>query len=146
MGLFANTKSINESMMDYDLKNPDELGEAFILDELSFLSDEDKQAFAESAVCEELIQEGLLKRQSVVRLTKNDDLTRRTKLAAFQLAKERNDPLWGMLVKNRVKEKALIGKIVQKYHSQAGRTAVKAQRTYVKGKLPISMMRPTKMQ
>lgn len=123
MGIFANQNSINESMSELELKNPYELAEAMILDELSFLTDEEKEQFAVSETCTELINEGLLKRQSVVRLTKNDDLSRRTKLAAFNIAKDRDDPLWGMLVKNRVKERALIGKIMQKYKSQAERVA-----------------------
>lgn len=146
MGLFANNTRINENMSEMELKNPYELAEAMILDELSFLTDEEKEQFAVSETCTELINEGLLKRQSVVRLTKNDDLSRRTKLAAFNLAKDRDDPLWAMLVKNRVRERALIGKIMQKYKSQAERVARQSQKTYIKGKLPLSMLRPTKMQ
>jgi hypothetical protein len=144
MGLFNNTKT-EENIMEMELQNPNELAEAMILDELSFLTDDQKEEFAVSEVCTELIEEGLLKRQSVVRLTRNDDLSRRMKLAAFQLAKERQDPLWSMLVKNRVKERALIGKIMQKYRGQAGKAAKVSQKTYIKGKLPLSMLRPTKM-
>lgn len=125
------------------LKNENELLEQYIFDELSMLTDEDKQAFVESAECKVLLEKGLISRKTLVRLNKSDDLTRRTKMAAFQLAKEHKDPLWTALVKNRIKERMLIKKIAQKYSSKAGMAAKKGQRDYLKQAIGGKFVRPT---
>ena len=46
----------------------------------------------------------------MVRLSRQDDMARRVKIAAYQLAKDKKDPLWTKLVLNRVKERQLIAK------------------------------------
>ena len=74
----------------------------------------------------------MISRRTLVRLSKKDDLARRVKMAAFQVAKEKKDPLWTKLVKNRVIERALIKKIVQKYSNMAVRVAKAGQRDYLK--------------
>lgn len=131
------------SAIDGSLKNENEFLEQCIYDELSMLTDEDKQAFIESAECKILQEKGIIHRKTLVRLNKNDDLTRRTKMAAFQIAKERKDPLWAQLVKNRIKERMLIGKIVQKYSSKAALAAKKGQRQYLKQAMGGKFIRPT---
>ena len=84
MGFF----STDSGSMIGSLKNENELMEQYIYDEVSMLTDEDKQAFIESAEAKILLEKGLISRKTLVRLNKNDDLTRRTKMAAFQLSKE----------------------------------------------------------
>lgn len=130
------SEGINES-----LKNPNELLEMYVIDEVSKLPDEKIKEFCESKEAETMIQEGIISRKTLVRLSKNDDLSRRTKMAAFQLAKENNDSLWDQLVKNRIKEKQLIAKIVQKYGNKATKAAKVGQQQFMKRKLPLSFMR-----
>lgn len=134
-----------QSTIDQDLKDPNELLEMYIYDELSHLSDEDKQAFINSNEAQAMMEANLIKKSSLVRLTKNDDLSRRTTMAAMQLAKEADDPLWHQLAKNRIKERELLGKINHKYASKATRHAKLGQKAYLKTKMPLQLMRPTKM-
>lgn len=139
MGIFSanNNNGINES-----LKNPGELLESYIFDELSHLTDEKKQEFINSDEAKEMEEAGIIGRRTLVRLSKQDDLARRHKMAAFQLAKENDDPLWNLLVKNRIKERELINKITTKYASRATRVAKIGQKDYLKTRMPKNFMRP----
>jgi hypothetical protein len=124
------------------VENVTELLEAYILNELSQLPDEIKESFATSEEAKTLLERGIISKKTIVRLNKTDDLSRRIKLAAFQAAKEHNDSLWDQLVKNRIKEKDLIEKIVQKYHTKATQSAKLGQRDYLKSNLGKNFMRP----
>ena len=139
MGFF----STDSGSMSGSLKNENELMEQYIYDEVSMLTDEDKQAFIESAEAKVLQEKGLISRKTLVRLNKNDDLTRRTKMAAFQIAKENKDPLWAALVKNRIKERILINKIATKYASKSKVAAKKGQREYIKQAVGSRFVRPS---
>ena len=139
MGFFGTgtVTSINE-----ELKDPSALREQFVLDELSMLTDDQKQAFTESEECKAMLEKGIISRRTLVRLSKTDDLSRRMKMAAFQLAQEHKDPLWAQLVKNRVKERMLIKKIAQKYSSKSTMVAKQGQREYLKAAMGKKFMRP----
>lgn len=139
MGFFGGA----DSVMEDGLRNEDELLEQYIFDELSMLTDEDKKAFLESAECQAMLERGLINRKTLIRLNKNDDLSRRTKMAAFQIAKEHKDPLWTQLVKNRIRERMLIRKIAQKYASKARMAAKRGQRDYLKHAMGGKFVRPT---
>nr|DAF97860.1 MAG TPA: hypothetical protein [Myoviridae sp. ctYA416] len=115
-----------------ELRNPNALLEAFIYAEASTLPESERQAFVESDEAKLLLEKQVISRKTLVRLSKADDIARRQKMAAFQIAKERKDPLWTKLVKNRVIERALVKQIVQKYGSQANRVARKSQQEYIK--------------
>ena len=67
-----------------------------------------------------------------MRLGQADDLKRRQKLTAYELAKQAKDPLWTKLVENRKKEKELIKKIMQKYGNKADKVAKIGQKEYIK--------------
>jgi predicted AAA+ superfamily ATPase len=92
------------------------------------------------AEAEALVEAQVLRKPTLMRLSKKDDEARRKKLAAFQLAKEAKDPLWDKLVKNRVMEKKLIAAIMKKYGMKAERVAKVSQKEYIKtaGKMPQS--------
>lgn len=115
-----------------DLSLSDSFVESCICAEFNALCDDDRKAFMESAECEALIQEGLITKKTLVRLSKNDDLSRRTKMAAFELAKKNGDALWDKLKKNRIMEKKLIAAIVQKYGTKSTNIAKKSQKEYIK--------------
>lgn len=117
------------------------LSEMYIVDEVSHLTDEQIQEFCNSKEAEALVEAGKLRRKTLVRLSKKDDMSRRKTMAAFQLAREKKDPLWAKLVKNRVMERKLIGAIEQKYGTKAERAAKLGQRDYLKSQMTPSFMR-----
>ena len=81
--------------------------------EVSQLTYEKIEEFcAPGGVGEQLVAEGKLSKKTIVRLSKKDDLSKRKKMAALNLAKQNNDPLWDKLALNRVKERELIQKIM----------------------------------
>jgi len=137
MGFYGSNTSIEEGVQDKIA-----LGGYFILDEVAQLTDEKKTEFLASENCKILQEKGFLHKKTLVRLNKTDDLSRRIKIASFQIAKEKDDPLWAALVKNRVKERELISKITQKYGNAGTRDAKVAQKTYLSGSLSPAFMRP----
>ena len=131
MGLFKNAKvqaEVNEVNMNF---NMDEFMEACFYDEHYADSDAEKRELLESA--DILMEANKISRKTLVRLNKNDDLTRRTGMAALQLAKDNNDPLWKKLVKNRIVERKLLAAIKKKYANKAQIAARKGQKMYVSG-------------
>lgn len=132
MSFFIKTNESVDSIIGEELTNPNALLECYINAEASKLPYEERKAFAESDEAQVLVEKQVLNKRTLVRLSKNDDLARRVKMAAFQIAKQKKDPLWTKLVKNRVIERALIKKIVQKYNNQAVRVARISQRDYIK--------------
>lgn len=115
--------------------------EMCITDEVSHLSDEKIQEFCESDEAQALVEAGIMRKKTLVRLSKKDDMSRRRTMAAFTIARDKKDPLWAKLVKNRVMERKLIGDIVRKYGNQAERVAKVGQKEYLKHKMPLSFMR-----
>ena len=115
--------------------------EACIVDEVSHLSDEKIQEFCQSPEAEALVEAGVMRKKTLVRLSKKDDFSRRRTMAAFTIAREKKDPLWSKLVKNRVQERKLIGEIVKKYGGKADKVAKVGQKEYLKQKMPLSFMR-----
>ena len=130
--MFFNPNNTTKSILGEDLENPNAYTEALIFSEAAALPQEERKAFIESEEAKVLLEKKLLSRKTLVRLSKQDDLARRVKMAAFQIAKQKKDQLWAKLVKNRVIERQLIRKIVQKYQNQAVRLAKQGQRDYVK--------------
>ena len=132
MSAGSNTASIAESF-----NNPNEICEMFIVDEVSQLPTEKIQEFCKpGGVGEQLVTEGKLRKNTLIRLNKQDDLTRRTKMMALQIAKEKNDPLWTKLKKNRVQERMLLQKIMKKYGREAQRLAKEGQREWLHSPAP----------
>ena len=101
---------------------PEGFLEQCIVDEVSHLTDEQIQEFCNSPEAEQMVQEGTMRKKTLVRLSKKD-------------------PLWTKLVKNRVQERKLIGEIVKKYGTKADRVAKIGQKEYLKHKMPLSFMR-----
>lgn len=131
MGLFTNQKLMEEASEVTMNLNMDELQEAFFYDDHYSDSDAEKMELLENA--DVLMEANKISRKTLVRLNKNDDLTRRTGMAALQLAKDNNDPLWKKLVKNRIMERKLLAAIKKKYANKAQVAARKGQKMYVSG-------------
>ena len=124
--------NINEVSIEQAFSDPDAIIEMLILDEVAHMDPALKKEFFEEGVAEQLVSEGKLRNgKSVMRLSKNDDLTRRTKIFAIQAAKENNDPNYEKLRINRVKERDLIGKIVKRWGHAGEKMAKKSQKEYL---------------
>lgn len=140
MGMF-DTGFIAESI-ENTFSDPSEITSQLIEMEISQLPQEKIEEFcAPGGVGETLVEAGKLRKKTLVRLSKKDDLTRRQKVIALNLARENNDPLWDKLAQNRVRERELIAKIVAKYGNKSQRLAVKSQKEFLKGTLPASFMK-----
>ena len=125
-----------------DLNSSRNLQEAFLVDDLSRLPSDVLKDFCESAEAKALVEANVLRKPTLVRLSKKDDETRRIKIAAYEICKEENPNLWKKLADNRVKEKKLINQIMTLYRSRAIKKARAEQKEYIKTakkvKFPIS--------
>ena len=96
------------------------------------MTDEEFQAYTESADFQNLVEAGVLGRRSVVKMTRKDDLNRRIHLASIQMAREQGDADWEALRKNRVNERRLLKKIYTKYSNRVRRDAMQSQKRLIK--------------
>ena len=133
MSLYG-TQNLATSTIDEEA----ELLELFLYDDLHRCNEEQIKEFCESDECKALVEAKAFRKPMVIRLSKEADSTRRTKLAAYRLAKEANDPLWDKFKLMTAKRKEIIAKIMKKYGNKGGKQAVKAQKAYIKlsSKLP----------
>lgn len=112
--------------------NSSELLEAFFVDDILRLSSDDIKTFCESEEAKILEEKAVLKKPTMMRLSKADDEKRRIKLTAYQLAKEANDPEFAKLKKYTALRKQSINKIMNKYGTKAAKIAKVAQKNYIK--------------
>lgn len=125
-----------------DLNSSRRLQEAFLVDDLSRLPSDVLKEFCESEEAQALVEANVLRKPTLVRLSKKDDLSRRIKIAAIEICKEENPTLWKKLADNRVKEKKLLNQIMTLYKSKAVKRAKEEQKEYIKtakkSKFPLS--------
>lgn len=137
--IYENSSSLFGGRMDDDdIQVSDSLFEAFLIDECSKFTDEQRQAFVESELAETLVQEGRMRRNTIVRIGQNDDLKRREVLASLDMAKETNDPEYAKYKKHRMEMKKSLAKIVKKFQFKAARVAKASQKDYIKNRMPKS--------
>ena len=113
----------------------DALVEAFIIDDLTHNYGEDtiKEFCAAGGVGEALLEAKVLSnKRTLMRLSKESDLARRKVIAAIQMARAKNDPLFAKLVKHKLLFKQARQKIVAEYGSKASRAAIAGQKEYIK--------------
>ena len=141
MGMFST--GIIEESIEKAFADPNAIIGQMIEMEVSQLPQENIEEFcAPGGVGETLVAEGKIPKKTIVRLSKKDDLTKRQKMIALNLAKENGDPLWEKLALIRVKDRELIAKIMAKYGNKSQKLAVKAQKDFLKGAhLPKSFMK-----
>lgn len=106
--------------------------ELFTIDDVLRGTTEDIQKFCESEEAQILVEKQVLNKPTLHRLSKQDDLKRRIKLIAYQMAKASNDPTWTKLVKYQKLKKEFAQKILNKYGKKAERVAKIAQKKYIK--------------
>ena len=141
MSMFS-TGVINESIEDV-FSDPNAIISQLIEMEVSQLPYEKIEEFCQpGGVGETLVAEGKLYKKTLVRLSKKDDLSKRKKIIALNLARDNKDPLWDKLALNRVKERDLLSKIMTKYGNKSQKLAVKSQKDFLKGAhMPTSFMK-----
>jgi len=126
----------NENAEAYDgddgIVDHEALTETYLVDLISQMSDEQRKVYYESDEFQNLLEAGVAGRRSIVRMNKQDDLTRRINLAAIQMAKEKGDPDWEFLRKNRINERRLLDKIYSKYANRVRRDAIQSQKNLIK--------------
>ena len=130
MGLFdpETIEGIDES---FDTEAND-IMEAFIIEEVLKMDSDSIKAWTESEECAALVEAQVLRKPTMMRLSKADDEKRRIKLVAYRLAKEANDPLYSKMLKYRTLWKQTSNKIVEKYGNRASRIAKKTQQEYIR--------------
>lgn len=136
-----NEQAIDENMTLSE-EGWQELNEAYYCNELCHLSSPKIEQFLESTECQAMLEKGLIGKKTMVRLSKMDDLERRIGMAAIQLAKEHNDPLYDKLKLNRVKERELLDAINKRYVNPASKVAKTQQKQHLTNRIPIGYARP----
>ena len=88
--------------------------------------------FCNSEVVAAMLEARKMSKRTFVRLGQNDDLTRRRNMTCLILAREKKDPLFDKLAKNRIKEREIRSAIYKKYGHMAERIAVLSQKKHIK--------------
>ena len=114
------------------MANSNEVLEMLLVDDMLRCSTEQIQEFCKSEEAKVLVEKAVLKKPTMMRLSKEDDKKRRVKLMAYQLAKSANDPEWEKLKTYTKKRKESIAKIMNKYGARAEKMANIAQKNYIK--------------
>lgn len=130
-GFFYEGKNIEEELIDEEF-DMDAFNETCVFMELASLPYEERKAIVESEEAAILEAKGMIGRKTLIRLNKNDDVSRRTSAAAYQMAKDANDPLWRKLMLHMQKKNEFKAKILKKYDSKAKRIAKQSQKDYLK--------------
>ena len=125
-GANDDNKSIEE------IAKSNEIMEMFLVDDMLHGTSEQISNFCESEEAKILVEKAVLSKPTLMRLDKKSDELRRTKLIAYQLAKNANDPNWTKLVKYQKLRKECIQKIMDKYGTKAAKIAKVAQKNYIK--------------
>lgn len=146
MGIYSRRNtSIEEELQVSERTLIDATKEAMLYDDMLMMTHEQRQMFVNSDELHALQEAGLtssIGRNTIVKLSKGDDIERRIGQASLNIAREKNDNLWVQLMQNRRKEKKLLNQIKKKYSTQAERVAKQAQKEYLKThKIAIGFMR-----
>ena len=128
MSLYGTTQLSNME----SIANSNEVLEMLIVDDVLRGTNEQIREFVESDFAKVLMEKAVLKKPTMMRLSKQDDQKRRVKLMAYQLAKEANDPNFKKLKLYTAKRKECIGAIMKKYGPKAEKLATMAQKNYIK--------------
>lgn len=119
------TPDISESDMN-------ELVEAYFIDDLSRMGSEQLHEWLEGEQAKALLERSVLKKPTLIRLSKADDEKRRIKLTCYYLAKNAKDPNWDKFVKYSQLRKKYRSLIFKKYANKATRIARIAQKNFIK--------------
>ena len=120
----------------------EELFAAMLAEDMTIKMDyNERRAFMESEEFEAITEGKKFKKNTYVRLNKEDDLTRRAGQASIVIAGQKKDRLFDLLALNRQKERKLRKLIFAKYKTQALRAAKDSQREYIKSENKAKIMK-----
>lgn len=131
MSIFGGNDTYFDESAD-ELTLSDSFREACTYDELSHLPDDVLNEFLASDECQVMYEEGMVSRRTLVRLSKNDDLSRRTTMAALDMGRKDQAPEYKVAVKYRKLYKQAIAKLVKKYRGKAEKQAKESQKAFIK--------------
>lgn len=137
LNLTESSEYSSEYQEDPQLMNS--IMEVFMVDECSHFTDEERTVFVESHLADTLVNEAKMRKRTIHRIGQMDDLKRRTALAAIEMGKAHNDPLYKKYRVAKRKSKVLLKQLIQKYQSRAGRAAKLYQKDYIRNRMPKQM-------
>jgi hypothetical protein len=111
------------------------LVEAFMIDEIGRMSDEQRKAYIESTEFHNLCEAGVISEagmKNIFRLNRESDLNRRVSVAAIEKARANGDVLYNQLEKAMKMRHAALDKIYTKYARQVKKSAMDAQKKMLK--------------
>lgn len=132
MGLF----DFGSAKMKSTLKNPNELREAFVYNELSQLPKSKIKEFIRSKEAKVMTEEGIISLDMIEKLSKEAGFGSELEIAVCQLAKESDDPQWQELVSARIEERRLLNDLFTKYGDKAEGLAENAKTDFIKKCVP----------
>ena len=117
MGLFHATP------MSGSLKNPNELREAFIYNEMCTKSHSTIKKFVNSEAAKIMMNEGMISSEVLEKLAHDCDGghcdKKEMEMTVCHMAKENDDPIWNELVRRRMQEQELLNALFNKYGEAA---------------------------
>ena len=128
MSLYGN--SILNS--DDRIANSDRILEMLIVDDTLRGTKEQIREFCESDLCKVLQERQVLKKPTLMRLSKADEEKRRIKLIVYELARNAKDPEFAKFTKYTALRKQSINKMMKKYGARAEKISKKAVNNYIK--------------
>ena len=126
--LYDSTKVISLE----EVANSNAMLEMMIVDDVIRGDEASIKNFCESADAKVLQERQVLKKGTLMRLSKAADSTRRLKLAVYALASNAKDPDFKKLKMFIKGKKAMTAKLMKKYGPKAKRVADIAQKNYIK--------------
>lgn len=115
-----------------EVANSNYMLEMMIVDDVLRGDIESIKEFCKSPQAKVLQEKQVLRKPTMMRLSKADDAVRRTKLAVYALAKAANDADFRKLKMYIKGKKAMTAKLMKKYGNKASRVANIAQKNYMK--------------
>jgi len=127
--LIQENYEVDDELKDVNLQ---EYVSLIAYDDISRGSDVQIKEFCESELAQVFCEKQVLNKPAMMRLDKQSDVKRRTKLIAYQLAKEANDVAWKKMIKYRELMKEQRAIIMKKYGKKAQKIAMASQKEYIK--------------
>ena len=121
---------------DKPLKNKDLLREAFIYNELSYMSKKDLKDFSKSPAAKYLIENDILSYSTLDRLVSDNFGDKGVEFFVCHMAKENGDDRWDELVKHREEERRLMDELIASYGNEAKANADTYREQYLNHNLP----------
>lgn len=106
--------------------------EMFAYDDLSRLDSQSLKEFCQSAQAQVLQEKQVLKKGTLMRLSRQDDEKRRIKLCVYQLARAEKNPHWKRMIDFRKKWREERDILMKQYGKRAEKIAKASQKEYIK--------------